>query len=357
MEQEKRKSVLEKFFRRREAGDLPRVTAIPVRRILPNPAQPRKSFDDEAIFKLADSIRRHGILQPLTVRQADEIPRDDGTFGRKEEFLYELIAGERRLRAAKVAGLREVPCLILNATDKQSAELALVENLQREDLNPFEQASAIAALIDLYGLTQEETASVLGISQSAVANKLRLLRLTAAERRILLSEGMGERHARALLKISDPARRLVLLQDAARRSLNVMQMEALIDRELCPPDPASGETKRLRGALKDLRIVSNTIGRAVDVIEKAGIDVAQEKREIGDTVEFVIRIRKRSEPAADFTPPFRPAASAELTSVSESLASANLTPLSEPVPSANLAASSEPIASADLAAPSEAVVM
>ncbi len=298
MERKKRKITIGTFFGKREPETFGKIIAIPVSRILPNPAQPRKNFDDEGIFQLADSIRRHGILQPLTVRQADEIPRDDGTFGRREEFLYELIAGERRLRAAKVAGLREVPCLICQATDKQSAELALVENLQREDLNPFEQAGAIAALIDLYGLTQEETAGILGISQSAVSNKLRLLRLTAKERRLLLEQGMGERHARALLKISDPDRRLSLLREAVRRSLNVMQLEALIDRELCPPAVEAKEERRPRGSFKDIRIVCNTLNRAVDVIEKAGITVAQEKREDGDTVEFVIRIRKQGDAAS-----------------------------------------------------------
>jgi ParB family chromosome partitioning protein len=299
MAQEKRKPTLTSLFRRRETEPFGKVAALPISRILPNPAQPRRDFDDEALLKLADSIRRHGILQPLTVRQADEVPRDDGTFGRKAEHLYELIAGERRLRAAKVAGLREVPCLICEASDRHSAELALVENLQREDLNPFEQAGAIASLIDLYGLTQEETGEILGISQSAVANKLRLLRLTAAERRILLTQGMSERHARALLKLSDPERRLAILRQAVAKSMNVMQLEALVDRELCPHESACHKDEKWhRGAVKDLRIVFNTLNRAVDAIEKAGIPVDSEKREAGDTVEFVVRIRKQGEPAS-----------------------------------------------------------
>ena len=223
------RNTLKQLLDRGESNPYGQIHPIAVHRILPNPSQPRKSFEDESLFKLADSIRRYGVLQPLTVRRADEVPRENGSFGRKEEYLYELIAGERRLRAAKLAGLREVPCLLFDADDRRSAELALIENLQREELNLFEQAGAIASLIDLFGLTQEEAAVSLGMSQSSVANKLRLLRLTAPERRIVLENGMGERHARALLKLSDPEQRLAILREAARRSLNVAQIENLVD--------------------------------------------------------------------------------------------------------------------------------
>lgn len=269
-----------------------KIHMIPVGRILPNPAQPRKSFDDDRILRLAESILRYGILQPLTVRRAEEIPRADGSFGRKEEYLFELIAGERRLRAAKIAGLREVPCLLSDADDRRSAELALIENLQREDLSLFEQAGAIASLIDLYGITQEEAAGILGISQSAVANKLRLLRLTTPERRLIVEYGLGERHARALLKLTDSDLRLSILREVTRKSLNVAQTEALVDQVLCPDQPPAHEEKRTRGRLQDIRIVVNTLDRAVDVIEKAGISVDKEKHESADSVEFVIRIHK-----------------------------------------------------------------
>jgi len=290
------RQALQKVLKGREDDRRDKIHYIPVSRILPNPAQPRKNFDDDRIFKLAESILRYGILQPLTVRRMEEIPRDDGSFGRTEVYLFELIAGERRLRAAKLAGLREVPCILCEVDDERSAELALVENLQREDLGIFEQANAIASLIDLYHLTQEETAGILGISQSAVANKLRLLRLTQAERKIITENGMGERHARALLKLTDPDQRLSILREAAKKSLNVAQIEAMVDQLLCPPDPPEREVKRSRGMLKDIRIVFNTLDRAVDVIEKAGIPVAREKRENDDSVEFVIRIRKHTDP-------------------------------------------------------------
>jgi len=290
------RQALQRVLKGREDDTDSKIHRIPVNRILPNPSQPRKNFDDDRIFKLAESILRYGILQPLTVRRMEEIPRDDGSFGRSEVYLFELIAGERRLRAAKLAGLREVPCILCEADDERSAELALVENLQREDLGIFEQASAIASLIDCYHLTQEETANILGMSQSAIANKLRLLRLTHAERKIIIENGMGERHARALLKLTDPDQRLTILREAAKKSLNVAQIEAMVDQLLCPPDPPDRETRRSRGMLRDIRIVFNTLDRAVDVIEKAGISVAREKRENDDCVEFVIRIRKRPDP-------------------------------------------------------------
>ena len=288
---------LQRALNVQETDAADRVHHIPIHHILPNSAQPRKSFDDESILKLAESILRYGILQPLTVRRLEEIPRDDGSFGRREIYLYELIAGERRLRAAKMAGLREVPCLLYEADDDRSAELALVENLQREDLSLFELANAIAMLIERHHLTQEEAANLLGISQSAVANKLRLLRLTAIERKIILEQGMGERHARALLKLTDVDQRLAILRVAAKRSLNVAQIEALVDQQLCPPAPSERETKRPRTMLKDIRVVFNTLDRAVDMIERAGIVVTKEKRESEDSVEFIIRIGKRSDVA------------------------------------------------------------
>ena len=252
-------------LRKPEPAPENRVLPIPVARILPNPAQPRRSFNDERLMRLADSVRRYGILQPLTVRKAE-------TRGEDGEPFYELIAGERRLRAARLAGLREVPCLLTPADDRRSAEIALLENVQREDLNVFEQAAAAASLIGLYGLTQSEAASLLGVSQPALANKLRLLHLTA------------------------PERRLVLLREAAKKSLNVRQLEALVDRELCPPDPPERRPP-VRTALRDLRIVSNTIDRAVEVISRAGLSVASEKHEADGAVEFVIRVSRPTESA------------------------------------------------------------
>ena len=170
-----------------------RVQYIPLGRIRPNPQQPRQGFDEVGLAELAASIRSCGILQPLTVRRAG-----DG---------YELVAGERRLRAARIAGLREVPCLVAQVGEEDSALLALMENLQRRDLDCWEEAAAIARLISRYGLSQEEAARRLGRAQPTVANKLRLLRLPEDVRNLLRENGLTERHARALLRLQDPGRR------------------------------------------------------------------------------------------------------------------------------------------------------
>lgn len=260
--------------------------------IYPNPSQPRKDFEDDRIMQLAESIMRYGILQPLTVRFAGE---SEEKCLDPENACFELIAGERRLRAAKIAGLREVPCIILNADARRSAELAIIENLQRQDLNIFEQAGAISSLIDTYGITQEQAARVIGSSQSAVANKIRLLKLTASERKLILENHLTERHARALLRLTDPDERLSVLRSIVHDGLNVTQTEECIDRLICSggvPEAEAPVVKR-KIVIKDIRLFYNTLDRAIDTIEKAGITVAKEKRESDDEVEFVIKISKR----------------------------------------------------------------
>ena len=195
-----------------------RVLYLSVDAIRANPDQPRKYFEPEALRELAESIGRYGILQPLTVRRGE-----DG---------YELIAGERRLRAAKLAGLREVPCLAVRSDEEESALLSLIENLQRQDLHYMEEAAAIAKLIAVYGLSQEQAAERLGKSQSAVANKLRLLRLSPACVALLREGGLSERHARALLRLSDENERLAALRVIVERGCNVAQAEAYIESVL-----------------------------------------------------------------------------------------------------------------------------
>lgn len=278
--------------RRRDNGDEERLVNIAIGRILPNPAQPRKDFGDAAMHRLAESIRRYGILQPLTVRPAGELPKD--TVLPREALFYELIAGERRLRAARLAGLREVPCRIREADDRRSAELTVIEDLHREDLALFEQAEAIASLIDVYGLTQEEAAATLGLSQTAVAAKLRLLRLTPAERQIFCDSHLTERHAAALLQLSDADQRLQLLREIAKNALSASEAEAMVDRILCPVDENGEPPKRRQLVLKDMRIFYNTLDRAVETIEKAGIEVTKDRRDLGDRVEMVICVRKRT---------------------------------------------------------------
>ena len=283
-------------MKNREESIYGKIHMLPTGIIYPNPSQPRKNFDDDRIYRLAESVMRYGILQPLTVRIAGE-GSDDLKAGQENlrSRCYELIAGERRLRAAKIAGLREVPCIIIEADDRRSAELAIMENLQREDLNLFEQAGAIGSLIDVYGLTQEQAARILGMSQSAVANKLRLLKLTAVERRLIVENTLSERHARAVLKLSDPEQRLEILACVLKKDLNVSDTEALVDRYLCADNTKCQPSGKRKLVIKDIRIFYNTLDRAIDTIEKAGIDVAKERREDEDSVEFVIKINKRFE--------------------------------------------------------------
>ena len=207
-----------------------RVQYIPLGRIRPNPQQPRRSFDEEGLAELAASIRSCGILQPLTVRRAG-----DG---------YELVAGERRLRAARIAGLREVPCLVAQVGEEDSALLALMENLQRRDLDCWEEAQAIARLISRYGLSQEEAARRLGRAQPTVANKLRLLRLPEDVRALLRENGLTERHARALLRLQDPEVQRRAAGSMVRRGMNVAQAEAYVEKllqsaQVTRPGPSS----------------------------------------------------------------------------------------------------------------------
>jgi ParB family chromosome partitioning protein len=257
--------------------------------IQPNPSQPRKRFDDEAIIRLADSIRQYGILQPLTVRRLDGI--ESMAESGEIKPLYEIIAGERRLRAAKLIGMCEIPCIIMEADDRLSAELALIENIQRENLNMFEQAGAIAALIDIYNLTQEQVARQLSSSQSYVANKLRILRLTAAERTVILENGLTERHARALLRIEDSELRLKALKHIASRGLNVASSESYIDMLL-----EEERAERIKGKrkiiLKDIRIFYNTVDHAINIVRQAGIDIKADRKEVDDGVELTIKIKK-----------------------------------------------------------------
>ncbi len=276
------------FSRKAEYGAIHRVA---VERICPNPAQPRKNFDDDAILRLADSIRQYGILQPLSVRRLTSDRSPSGA-------LFELVAGERRLRASKLLGLREVPCIIVDADNHTSAELAIIENIQREDLNMFEQASAIALLIDIYDLTQEQVARRLSTSQSCVANKLRILRLTPRERELILRLGLTERHARALLKLDSPEVRIDVIERAAAKRLNVAATEEYIERLLSDTatEKSEGETcrQKRKPVLKDIRLFYNTIDRAVEVVKAAGIPVVTDKREEKDGVTFVITIPNRS---------------------------------------------------------------
>lgn len=256
-----------------------RVQYIPLGRIRPNPQQPRRSFDEEGLAELAASIRSCGILQPLTVRRAG-----DG---------YELVAGERRLRAARIAGLREVPCLVAQVGEEDSALLALMENLQRRDLDCWEEAQAIARLISRYGLSQEEATRRLGRAQPTVANKLRLLRLPEDVRALLRENGLTERHARALLRLQDPEVQRRAAGDMVRRGMNVAQAEAYVEKLLqsAQVTPPRGRSTYI---IKDVRLFLNSVDRGLHLMRQAGVDAGWNRQDTDREILLTIRIPKRA---------------------------------------------------------------
>jgi ParB family chromosome partitioning protein len=228
-------------------------------------------------MSLAESIKHNGILQPLTVR----IPVSGG---------YELVAGERRLRAAVLAGYKEVPCITVELDEKQSAVMSLLENLQREDLNFFEEALGIARLIEYCDLTQEQVAVKLGKSQSTIANKLRLLRIESSDREQILNFGLTERHARALLKLESEKRDFAL-KEIISKELNVYESEKFIDSILVPSEKL--KERRSLSIIKDVRIFFNTINNAVDVMKRSGIDAVALRQEYDDYYEYTVKIPKQ----------------------------------------------------------------
>lgn len=247
-----------------------RVVFLPARSIRPNPAQPRKVFREEAMTALTESIRRHGILQPLSVRRS-------GAY-------YELIAGERRLRAAIAAGLTEIPCIVMQMTDTESGLTALVENLQRQDLDYLEQAQGISFLMDSFTLSQEQAAELLGLSQSALANKLRLLRHSQPVQQRLRQTGLTERHARALLRLSSEEDKLQVISLVARQEWNVARTEQYIASLLSPREvtPKKGDIARF------LQQVGKTLSR----FQSDGIPAVSERRETDKEIVLTITIPK-----------------------------------------------------------------
>lgn len=256
-------------------ADSGHIEEIEAARIAPNPAQPRREFDTEALLALSESIRRHGILQPPVVRRLPGGER------------YELIAGERRLRAAQMAGLLTLPCLVRESNADQSAELSIIENLQRRDLDIFEEAAAIAALCERFRMTQEGIASRLSVSQSYVANKLRLLRLPPEAREIIRAGALTERHARAVLRLPEE-RRVSALRHMVEQGMNVAAAEKYVERLLSERRPRA----RHAGVIKDIRIFYNSVDRAMRLVREAGIGIAAERRESDEEIEMVIRIKK-----------------------------------------------------------------
>lgn len=251
-----------------------RVWMIPTADIRPNPQQPRQEFPLDKLVELAQSISENGILQPLTITMDSGVPV--------------LIAGERRLRAARIAGLARVPCVEVAVEDRRRQVLTLVENLQREDMNCFEVAQGIRDLIDNYELTQTEAAQQLGYSQAAVANKLRLLRLSPEIRAQLVAAGMTERHARALLRLENRAQRETALARMVAERMTVAQTERMVE------DMVSGRSRRrnTRPLVRDVRVFFNTMNHALDIMRRGGIDAQSRRQDSDDYIEYVVRIPK-----------------------------------------------------------------
>lgn len=259
--------------------DFTRLTHIKVCDIYPSPDQPRRHFDEYELSLLADSIRQNGIIQPLSVRAGD---------GGK----YILIAGERRLRAAAMCGLRKVPCIIHRTDNLTAAYYSIIENLQRQDLTVFEEAEGINRLISEYGIAHSEVAEQLGIAQSTLSNKLRLLRLNDELRRRITAARLTERHARALIRLPEDSRSAALDHIIAE-GLTLNEAEKYIN-DLLEPKPIEDkpEPPRRKAAIGDLRIFENSLNRLVDTMVTAGLSAKQEFKEGRDFIEYKIKIQK-----------------------------------------------------------------
>ncbi len=252
-----------------------KVVLIDCERIVPNPRQPRTQFDEEKLAELSESIQQNGLLQPLTVRRVE-----DG---------YELISGERRLRATKLAGIPNVPCIIMDANERSSAIMALIENIQRSQLTFFEEAAAIRRLIEYYGMTQEDAALKLGKAQSTIANKLRLLRLSEREQALITQYGLTERHARELLRLPEEEQRMYAIERIHSQEMNVSDTEELVTSLLETHEEIVRPYRRV-ALVRDVRLFVNTINKAIQTMRCAGIPADTKKSENDDYIEYVVRI-------------------------------------------------------------------
>ena len=253
------------------------ISHIKTEKLLPNPYQPRRRFESEDMLSLADSIKENGVLQPLLIRRINN------------SDYFEVIAGERRLRASILAGLEKVPCIEVDCGYEESAVFSILENIQRCDLSFFEEAAAVGQLIDHFGMTQSECAKRLGKSQSALSNKLRLLKLPVDVRYFIEKEGLTERHARALLKLESEKDIWAALNIIKEKRLNVEQTEKLIE------SLTDNTVKPKRNTVKvfrDVRIFINTVNRAIETMKASGINAETDKTETDDYIEFRVKIPK-----------------------------------------------------------------
>ena len=259
----------------------PEVVNVDVNRVFPNPFQPRKVFSEESLAELSSSIVEFGVIQPILVRQSEKG--------------FEIIAGERRYRASLLAKCKDIPCIVRQVNDQEMAEIALLENLQREDLHFFEEAAGYETLLSQFSITQEELARRIGKDQSTVANKLRLLRLPCLIRELLTEARLSERHARALLKLDSDDTRYSVLQAVIENRFNVkdteLYIEALMKKEAAEPDPK--KRPNVLRVVKDVRIFINTIGELVGQMKKVGLDVRVNQDQDDDFVTITMIVPKR----------------------------------------------------------------
>lgn len=267
-----------------------KVLLLPIDRVKPSSHQARRHFDEQEIARLAVSIAENGLLQPVSVRPG------------KKRGEYELVAGERRLRACKLAGLAEIPAILTQRDDSQAAALGLLENMQRQGLDPFEQARGIREVVELWGCTQEEAARRLGIAQPTLNNKLRLLALTDAQQAYCVAHGLTERHARAVLRLPDEQARTHALAQFVAKKMNARQADEYVERQL-----QAKPRRRSVPMVRDVRIFVNTINRAVRLMVDAGVPARATRTEGEGYVEYTVHIP--TAPAArEGTSPREPAA-------------------------------------------------
>lgn len=260
------------------SGASEEVVKLPIDKIVANKFQPRTIFDEEKIEELARTIHMHGVIQPIVVR----VDEDEN---------YEIIAGERRFRAMKSLAWEEVPAIIRQLNDKETASIALIENLQREELTAIEEANAYQNLLEIHEITQEALAQRLGKGQSTVSNKLRLLKLPEELKQALMDRVITERHARVLLQLKDPAVQLKFFHETVEQNLNVSQLETKV-KNLLSTEPKKAKPKR-KAFSRDVRIAMNTIKQSLTMVTKSGIDVSSEEEEHDDYYQITVKIPKK----------------------------------------------------------------
>jgi len=253
---------------------------LPVDRVTPNPYQPRKFFNKDNIEELARSIKEYGVMQPISVRLINGVS-------------YELVAGERRLRATRLAGISTIPAIVVNIKDQDSAMIAMIENIQRENLNYIEEAEGFQNLIEDYSFTQEELAKRMGKSQSTIANKIRILKLSKRIQKFLIENDLSERHARALLKISDEDKIMEILSKVVEQGLTVKKTEELVEKMLyqdSDQNEQKEEGKKIKRYIRDIRLFSNSIKQSIDIMKDSGFEADYIMDEVEGGYEVLIKL-------------------------------------------------------------------